>query len=486
VWFDGEYHLFFQHNPTGSDWGNISWGHAVSPDLLEWHELPVALAATDDEMVFSGSVVVDHADTSGLGAEGGTPLVALYTSHDVATGRQAQCVAYSLDRGRTWTRHAGNPVLDVESTDFRDPKVFWHEDGGYWVMVVAMAVDRVVRLYRSEDLLRWQHLSDFGPRGAVSDVWECPDLFPLQVDGDPSDVRWVLVVSVQGGAPAGGSGMQYFVGDFDGTTFTAHLPADADDVAWLDLGADYYAAVSFAGMPEGRRVMLGWMSNWAYARDLPTESFRGAMSIPRTCELRRVGTGLRLVQAPLVPELEPVHVAGPVRLDVGVTPLPPECHGRELSIVAEFAPGSTGRFGLLLATGGSERTEVGYDVDRGCVYVDRTASGAVGFHPDFAAVHTAALEPERGVVRLHVLLDRSCVEVFAGQGEVVLTDQVFPAADSRGTAVFAEGGQAMLLRLTVTPLDGPGARREADGQRSNSLSSLRETTYRPASPITSR
>ena len=232
VWHDGEYHLFFQHNPSGCDWGDISWGHAVSRDLLDWQELPVALAATDREHVFSGSVVVDHADTTGFGAGGRTPLVALYTSHDVETGHQAQSVAYSLDRGRTWSRHAGNPVLDLGSTDFRDPKVFWYDEGGYWVMAVAMAVDRVVRLYRSEDLTRWRHLSDFGPRGAVSDVWECPDLFPLPVDGDPTDVRWVLVVSVQGGAPAGGSGMQYFVGDFDGTTFTAHLPGDADDVAW--------------------------------------------------------------------------------------------------------------------------------------------------------------------------------------------------------------------------------------------------------------
>lgn len=452
VWHDGEYHLFFQHNPFGSTWGNISWGHAVSRDLLEWQELPVALAATEHEMVFSGSVVVDHDHSSGLGSDGRTPLVALYTSHDVESGRETQSVAYSVDRGRTWTRYAGNPVLDVGSTDFRDPKVFWYADGGYWVMVVAMAVERVVRLYRSGDLLQWEHLSDFGPRGAVNDVWECPDLFPLPVDGDPTQVRWVLVVSVQGGAPAGGSGMQYFVGDFNGSTFTADLPADPGDVSWLDFGADYYAAVSFDSTPDHRRVMLGWMSNWAYAHDVPTQTFRGAMSLPRVCRLGQVGTGIRLLQQPLLPDQKPVHQSGPLRLDDGVTHLPPRCHGRELRIAIEIEIGDATRCGLIVGIGATEATTIGYDVVRRCVYVDRTTSGPGMTHPSFAAVHTAPLDPDDGVVRLEVILDRASVEVFAGQGEVVITDQIFPSPNSHATAVFAAGSTTVLRRLEVTPL----------------------------------
>ncbi|MFI6576271.1 glycoside hydrolase family 32 protein [Nocardiopsis sp. NPDC050513] len=221
---DGVYHLYFQYNPEGDQWGNMSWGHATSPDLIHWEEQPLALPYTDREHVFSGGIVFDEHNTSGLGTAQNPPLVAVYTSaYTDASDRpgiQAQSLAYSLDGGYTWERYAGNPVLDIGDADFRDPKVFWYEEGGYWVMAAVVATDHVVHFYRSDDLREWEFLSDFGPAHADGGIWEVPDLFELPVDGDPDDTRWVLIVNLNPGAVAGGSGAQYFVGDFDGTAFT--------------------------------------------------------------------------------------------------------------------------------------------------------------------------------------------------------------------------------------------------------------------------
>ena len=218
VYYKGEYHLFYQYNPFGDTWGHMSWGHAVSRDLVHWQHLPVAIPEQGDEMVFSGSAVVDYDNTSGFGTADNPAMVAIFTA--AKPGNQSQALAYSLDRGRTWTRYAGNPVLDIGSGEFRDPKVFWYAPEHKWVMAVSMAVERKIRLYSSPDLKHWTLMSDFGPANATGGVWECPDLFPLAVDGDPSKTKWVLVVNLNPGGIAGGSGAQYFVGDFDGTRFT--------------------------------------------------------------------------------------------------------------------------------------------------------------------------------------------------------------------------------------------------------------------------
>lgn len=242
VYVDGVYHLFFQYNPEGTTWGNMSWGHATSTDLVTWEQHPVAIPQTFNdegvsiEDIFSGSVVVDENNTSGFGEPGGeTPLVAIYTSaytgaHPSLAGIQAQSLAYSLDKGMTWTKYDGNPVLDRGSANFRDPKVFWYEGDteSYWVMVAVEATEHKVVLYRSDDLKEWDHLSDFGPANSMAGIWECPDLFELPVDGDPDDTKWVMVVNLNPGAVAGGSGGQYFVGDFDGVTFTSESTVTAD------------------------------------------------------------------------------------------------------------------------------------------------------------------------------------------------------------------------------------------------------------------
>jgi fructan beta-fructosidase len=450
VWYDGEYHLFYQYNPEGTDWGNMSWGHAVSPDLVRWTHRPVALEFTDTEHVFSGSVVVDHADTSGLGTDGGPAMVALYTAHHPLTGQQTQALAWSTDRGVTWARHPGNPVLDIGSTDFRDPKVFWYEPGGYWVMAVALPVEQVIRLYSSGDLLSWAHLSDFSSPGGDRGLWECPDLFELPVDGG---TRWVLVFSLGPGGGGTWLGTQYVVGDFDGVTFIAD--PRAAEPRRMDHGADCYAAVSFSDAPAGQRILVGWMNNWTYAADIPTSAFRGSMTVPRIVTLKSADAGLELVQEPVSmfeSRRDPSWSLSDCELPPGATQLPPDACGDQLVIRAELAPGSAERVGLRVRTGDGEGTIVGYDVRSGTLYVDRRLSGRTDFHRDFAAVHTAPMTTRAGLVSLTVLVDRASVEVFGNNGEASITDQIFPNADSTGVELFAEGGSARAVYLTVDRL----------------------------------
>jgi fructan beta-fructosidase len=226
VYLDGEYHLFYQHNPFGNRWGHMSWGHATSQDLVHWKHLPIAIPEENGVMAFSGSTIVDGKNTSGFGNPGRPPLVAVYTGYRPADRSQSQYLAYSLDHGITWKRYSGNPVLDIKSTDFRDPKVFWYESDQRWIMVLVLAAERKVSFYGSQNLKQWKHLSDFGPAGAIGGAWECPDFFPLEVEGSPGLTRWVLQVDLDRRAVAGGSGGQYFIGSFDGRRFLRDNPED--------------------------------------------------------------------------------------------------------------------------------------------------------------------------------------------------------------------------------------------------------------------
>ena len=781
VYYKGEYHLFYQYNPEGSQWGNMSWGHAVSRDLVHWEELPLAIPYDENELIFSGSAVVDYGNTSGFGTMGNPAMVAIYTS--AVPGDQYQSLAYSTDRGRTWTKYAGNPVLDHPDPEFRDPKVFWYEEGGYWIMSVVLAVQRKVAFYRSDNLKDWSLLSEFGPAGAVGGVWECPDLFPLPVDGNNQHQKWVLVVSLNPGGIAGGSGTQYFVGDFDGTTFTpdddgsytpptgtvvedfesldfgdwtitgsafgsgpapgnapgqggvtgyqgerlansfhggdastgtltsptftattpylnflvgggnhphdpnavlnptpptgtlvpggdfeggtydgwvatgnafgaapatgtigdqqqvsgflgqglvntfldhdlstgtltspdftitgdyinfligggrhpmsaadptainllvdgqvvrtatgsdneflnwaswdvrdlagqtaqiqivdqntggwghinvdhilqsdtaaqprsnetsvnlvvdgeivqsvtgpnsetldwasfdlrpyagqqvqiqiidmntggwGHILADhfvaATEAAlsttqradWLDYGKDYYAAVSWNNVPGGKRYMIGWMSNWQYAGSVPTEPWRGAMSLVRQVTLETIDGEVRVVQEPVntVRSLRhgPAYQLQNTRIGQGVTDLPDRADGSVLEIQAEFELGTADEFGLIVRGGDDERTLVGYDVDDEEVFVDRTQSGIVDFSADFPGVHAGPLQVRDNRVTFTVYVDRSSVEVFAGRGETTITDLIFPDPSSDETSLYAEGGTVTVRSLTVRPL----------------------------------
>ena len=276
--------------PFGDVWGHMSWGHAVSRDLIHWEHLPVALYEEDGIMIFSGSAVVDWKNTSGFGTGDNPPLIAIYTGH--TESEQTQNLAYSNDHGRTWTKYAGNPVIAIGAREFRDPKVFWHEATRQWIMVTVLADQHKVRFDGSPDLRHWTHLSDFGPAGAIDGVWECPDLFPLAIEGQPEQMKWVLKVDVLKGI-----GAQYFIGDFDGTRFIND--ATDDQILRVDYGNDFYAAQSWSDMPDGRRIWIGWLNNWEYANLIPTSPWRGLFSVPRELHLRQYPEGLRLIQQPV-------------------------------------------------------------------------------------------------------------------------------------------------------------------------------------------
>jgi fructan beta-fructosidase len=431
VFYRGEYHLFYQYNPFGQVWGHMSWGHAVSADLLHWHHLPVALREENGVMIFSGSAAVDWKNTSGLcKPAGGDPscLVAIYTGH--GHGKQTQNLAYSNDLGRTWTKYVGNPVIDLGLENFRDPKVFWHEPTGRWVLVTVLADQHKVRLFASRDLKKWETLSDFGPAGATGGVWECPDLFPLAVDDNPSEVRWVLDVDINPGAMYGGSGGQYFLGRFDGTTFVNENAPDT--TLWVDYGKDFYATISYSDIPpsDGRRIWMGWISNWLYANVEPTRMWRGAQSIPRELRLRRLSDGIRLVQGP-IRELNSLREAArPSTIPSAGERLPPSA-----DIDLEIPKGTWQETGLRLFNDAGEEVIVGVSAARPEVFIDRRnarkgenthggqAPAAVRLYSER---HAGPVRWVNGRVTLRVLFDRSVVEVFANDGERVLTDRVYP------------------------------------------------------------
>jgi len=441
---EGTWHAFFQNNPSGSTWGNMSWGHAVSEDLATWRELPVALPCRDGELIFSGSVVHDAENSSGLGAPGEPgPLVAIYTSaytdtHPERAGTQAQSLAVSRDGGTTWQFHAENPVLDRGSSDFRDPKVFRHAATGRWVMVAVEAVDHSVLIHTSTDLRHWELASTLTDPALDGGIWECPDLVRIPGTGSEEAETWALIVSTNPGGPAGGSGTYVLLGGFDGRTFT---PAAAP--VPLDLGQDCYAAVSFGGV-EGAPVLLGWMNNWDYAELTPTGPWRSAMTLPRTLTsgTRPDGT-VEVVQRLLVPEDVPV-------VDLGTPRAPAAGAGAEAGaalgeerILARLEGGAVCLDGVLdlrtahhLAVRFGEvggraagTPELRIEVDEsGRVVLDRSAAHREPFAPGHA--RSAPFTPADGAqqVPFRLVLDASTAELELDGGRAVVSQQIFPGA----------------------------------------------------------
>ncbi len=459
IYYKGEYHLFYQYNPFGNVWGHMSWGHAVSRDLVHWEHLPVAIPEENGIMIFSGSTVVDWHNSSGFCKEANAAepscLVAIYTGHTETL--QTQNLAYSNDRGRTWTKYAGNPVLDLHMQDFRDPKVFWYEPSHKWVMVAALPTLHKVRFFGSTDLKQWRALSDFGPAGGTAGVWECPDLFPLPVEGEPGQTRWVLSINLNPGGLMGGSADQYFVGQFDGTTFVdANLP---EQTLWADYGKDFYASTSFSDIPatDGRRIWLGWLLNWEYATKVPTSRWRGVQSIPRVLSLKRFPEGIRMVQSP-VKELESLrqnHVSLG-EMDIVAANgalLAKRVHGDALEIIAELDSGNSSEAGIRVRVGKDESTTIGVDWGKQEVFVDRTRSGDIAFDERFPGRHAGPLLPAGDKrVKLHIFVDRSSVEVFVNDGSTVISDAIFPSRDSQGIELYSSGGQARIVKLEVWTL----------------------------------
>lgn len=452
VYFNGEYHLFYQHHPFGTTWGPMHWGHAVSKDLVSWKELPIALAPDEHGTIFSGSAVVDWDNTSGFFDEE-PGLVAIFTHHhdvpDAQQMMQYQSLAYSKDEGRTWTKYDGNPVLSHDSyIDFRDPKVFWHEPSSQWVMIVACG--QTVCLYRSSNLKEWVFASEFGEGIGFHDgVWECPDLFPLATED--SGVRWVMLVSI-GDDPAfvEGSRTQYFIGDFDGTTF---MPDERSkgEVRWLDYGRDNYAGVSWSDIPaaDGRRLFIGWMSNWKYANLTPTDGWRGAMTLVRELKLETLEGEVMLTQQPVREmeahrtELLSLHGIAVDEAAVRLADLQLESSEILVRFDAAFS------LGLKVRTGLGQETLVGWDARAAEVYVDRSRSGQADFHKDFPGKHSAPLQTSGSILEMRIFVDRSSVELFADRGQAVITDLIYPDPASTGITVFADDGRKVIESLQV-------------------------------------
>lgn len=458
VFYEGEYHLFYQHYPDSTVWGPMHWGHAVSKDLMHWEHLPIALYPDSLGYIFSGSAVVDKNNTSGFGKNGLTPLVAIFTYHDMAGEKagknnfQTQGIAYSLDKGRTWTKYTNNPVIkNPNIRDFRDPKVSWHEATKQWIMVLA--VQDHVEFHTSKDLKNWQKASEFGKKeGNHGGVWECPDLFPLKVDGGTTE-KWVLIVNINPGAPNGGSGGQYFVGTFDGKTFkNDNKPTD---MLWIDYGTDNYATVTWSDVPD-RRISIGWMSNWQYANKVPTDTWRSACTLPRELSLKTTEQGVRLMQKP-VKELEILRGS---KEDISTQTISESLALKttstlnELSLTFDLSKTTAQDLGVVLSNSKGEKVLIGYEKPTNRFYIDRTEGGKKDFEKGFAKRHYAPRIATDNILKMNLYIDVASVELFADDGATVMTDIFFPNEDFKMAKIFAQNGTAKLLNGQVWTLKG--------------------------------
>jgi fructan beta-fructosidase len=430
VYHNGEYHLFYQYHPASLVWGPMHWGHAVSTDLFHWTHLPIALYPDSLGLIFSGSAVLDRDNTSNLGSKDKPPLIAIFTYHSQEKERagkpdyQYQGIAYSTDDGRNWIKYPDNPVLKNQGIkDFRDPKVFWHNDTKSWVMILA--VKDHIEFWGSPDLKSWRKLSDFGFNyGAHGGVWECPDMFELNIDA-ASGSKWVMLVSLNPGGPNGGSGTQYFVGDFDGTTFRPETAPDT--TAWLDYGPDNYAGVTWSNAPENRKIFLGWMSNWDYAQDVPTSPWRSAMTIPRELVLTKAGDDFA-VKSIVVPEIEGVVSESQTIRELTVE------GSRNLDDAGSFDfsksmlsfSSEAKDFTVEFSNKQGQRVIVGFDKTRNRYFIDRSRSGKIDFSRNFRSELFAPRISSDPRINLTIVADVSSLEVFFDDGLTVMTSVFFP------------------------------------------------------------
>jgi fructan beta-fructosidase len=463
VFYEGEYHLFYQHNPFDNVWGPMHWGHAVSTDLVHWNHLPIALYPDSLGTIFSGSAVIDWENSSGLGRADTPPMIAIFTHHNqkmADTGSlsfQYQSIAYSLDKGRSWTKYPGNPVLENPGIrDFRDPKVIWHKQTGRWIMVFA-ARDKIL-FYSSLNLIDWRVESEFtAPRAPEEGVWECPDFFPLQ--GEEGSL-WVLLVSVGSGGPNGGSGTKYYLGEFDGSRF-AQLNEQAEP-GWIDYGKDNYAGVTWSDIPEedGRRLFLGWMSNWQYANKVPTEKWRNAMTVPRELSLAKEGLTYKLVSRP-VDELDTLLTEF-IRFDritfsgkktLGLSELEPSQYDIEFTYRVARGPDCDliSDFGIVLENLQGQELIAGYNLKKNQVFVDRTRSGNTNFSANFPGKHTASYPfADNGIIKFRALIDHSSIELFVDDGKLVMTELFFPDEPFHILSFYSNGGSIELTQGRIS------------------------------------
>ena len=443
---DGVYHLYFQYNPYGSMWANMTWGHSTSTDLTHWTYEGTAIVPDAWGAIFSGSCVVDKDNTAGFGKGA---VVAFYTSAKSTPWGdvQSQSMAYSLDNGKTFIKYEHNPILTSTERDFRDPKVFWYAPGKHWVMMLA--VGQEMQIYSSGNLKEWKKESSFGAmQGAHGGVWECPDLVEVAVEGS-KEKKWVLICNLNPGGPFGGSAAQYFVGSFDGKKFVNESPTQTK---WLDWGKDNYATVTWSNAPAGRCIALGWMSNWQYANNVPTTQYRSANTLARDLTLYRAGGELYLKSKPS-PEIKKARAEEKkistfeVKGNYAVASLLADNKGAyEIEMTIENKGTSKIDFSLMNEKG--EKVAMYYDVVRKQFVMDRSASGIVGFSRDFPAVTVA---PVRNTDQIHLRLfiDRSSVEAFGEDGDYVMTNLVFPAEPYNRMVFSSDKGSYIVKSMNV-------------------------------------
>ena len=485
VYKDGEYHLYFQYNPYGSKWGNMHWGHAVSKDLIHWQHLDPAIARDPVGHIFSGSSVIDKKNTAGYGKDA---IIAIYTNNST-NHDEVQCMAYSTDNGRTFTKYEGNPVLTPFDglKDFRDPKVFWYEKGKCWYMIVS--ADKEMRLYKSKNLKKWDYVSAFGEgMGQQPCQYECPDFFQLPVNGDKKNMKWVMIMNINPGCMFGGSATEYFVGDFDGKTFTCQDPQESK---WLDYGKDHYATVTFSN--TGDRVLaMTWMSNWQYANLTPFKQNRGANGLPRELKLYEKN-GKYYVQegpAPEVLALRKVsHDLGDEIID-GSKDFKGAAANMEgaFEIEADVTPNENGIAGIEISNNKRERTMIYFDMKKGRIVTDRTESGltdfgkksvphdielawdkqreaqaklparevnSINYKNDFALATWAPLnlcEDGKKTYHVDIFVDKSSIELFVDGGRIAMTNLVFPVAPYENVKLYTKGGKAEFKNMKVHKL----------------------------------
>ncbi len=463
VYYDGEYHLFFQYHPESTIWGPMHWGHAVSRDLVYWEQLPIALYPDKLGHIFSGSAVIDKNNTAGFGKNA---MIAIYTYHNMEEEKsgksiryQSQAIAYSTDRGRTFTKYEGNPVIPNPGIkDFRDPKVYWDEERSCWLMVLATYYNSL--FYSSPDLKNWTYLSEWGKAyGEHGGVWECPDIFPLEVEG-AGETKWVLLQSLNPGGPCGGSGTQYFIGDFDGKNFVLDSAFEEfvkdGKAIWLDYGADNYAGVTWSNHPQvdGRKYFIGWMSNWQYAQTVPTASWRSAMTLPRSIGLYRQGKNYRLRCLPIenLKKIEKQRKALTAGVyDTGTYLLSTDIDKMKLHLF--FGEVKAEKVLLRFSNVRGEALMIAYDTFTCSFYIDRREAGPNDFEENFSAIHTAPKINEQSSIEFLIYLDVASIELFADHGSICMTEIIFPSKPFDSVELIVDGGTADLSEGSVTSLN---------------------------------
>ncbi len=449
---DGVWHLYYQWNPYGSKWQNMTWGHSSSTDLINWQHHPAAIEPDGLGTVFSGSCAIDKDDTAGFGSDA---VIALYTS---AAASQVQSLAHSNDNGNTFEIYPGNPVITLES-EARDPNMFWNEATGEWNLVLAHALEHEMLVFTSPDMKQWTLQSAFGKGlGAQDGVWECPDLFELAVDGSDQK-KWVMICNINPGGPFGGSATQYFIGEFDGKTFTPDRDADGNvPTKWMDYGKDHYATVSWSNAPDNRRTVIGWMSNWQYAAEVPTMQYRSANTLPREIGLFRASDGEIYTSCTPSPEIGALRGNASVKkrsFTAGKksrTFALPEANGGICEITLEITPKKGVPVNLTLANEAGNKVEMVYNPAESTFSFDRYQSGQTDFSQDFPAITTAPAFTDGGNLRLRIFIDRSSIEVFEQNGRFAMTNLVFPESPYTTLSVNAPAGNARIENLAIYPL----------------------------------